>query len=89
MGRLDDIKWDTVATNMRSAITDCPLGTHQDLLKLWCNLSDVAKDVSRLEVIERRTMGSPGRNADEKLEELLNGIVHLDQMIMLAHLQCG
>ena len=49
----------------------------------------VAKEVSKLEVVERRTMGSSGRKADEKLQELLDGIVHLDQMILLAHLQCG
>lgn len=56
---------------------------------MWCNLQDIAKEISKLEVIERRTMGSIGRNADEKLQELLNGIVHLDQMILLAHLSCG
>lgn len=89
MGRLEDIKWHRVSTNLRNVILDCPLGTHQDLIKLWCNLQDVAKEISKLEVTERRTMGSVGRNADEKLEELLNGIVHLDQMILLAHLQCG
>lgn len=53
---------------------------------MWCNLQDVAKEVSKLEVVERRTMGSPGRAADEKLDELLTGIKNLDQMIMIAHL---
>ena len=89
MDRLADIKWNRVATNLRNTILDCPLGTHQDLMKMWCNLQDIAKEISKLEVIERRTMGSIGRNADEKLQELLNGIVHLDQMILLAHLSCG
>lgn len=89
MSRLDKIKWDIVSTNLRNTITDCPMGTHRDLLKLWCNLREVAKEISRLEVVERRTMGSSGRNADEKLQELMDGIVHLDQMILIAHLQCG
>lgn len=86
MGRLDDIKWDRVSTNLRNVIVDCPMGTHKDLMKMWCNLQDVAKEVSKLEVVERRTMGSPGRAADEKLDELLMGIKNLDQMIMIAHL---
>lgn len=86
MGRLDDIKWDRVSTNLRNVIVDCPMGTHKDLMKMWCNLQDVAKEVSKLEVVERRTMGSPGRAADEKLDELLTGIKNLDQMIMIAHL---
>jgi len=58
-------------------------------MQMWCNLQDIAKEISKLEVVERRTMGSAGRKADEKLQELLNGIKNLDQMILIAHLQCG
>lgn len=89
MDRLADIKWNRVATNLRNTIFDCPLGTHRDLMQMWCNLQDIAKEISKLEVVERRTMGSSGRKADEKLQELLNGIKNLDQMILIAHLQCG
>lgn len=89
MSRLDEIEWGKVSANLQYTIYGCPLGTHRDLLRLWCNLSEIAKEISRAEVVERRTMGSPGRYADEKLQELLDGIVHIDQMILLAHLQCG
>lgn len=89
MARLDDIQWDKVSDALKYEIHGCPMGTHRDLLHMWCNLQEIAKEISKLEVIERRTMGSSGLRANEKLDELLMGIKNLDQMIMIAHLTQG
>lgn len=89
MSRLDKIKWDAVSNKLQYDIYGCPPGTHRDLMRLWCNLQDIATEISKIEVTERRTMGSSGRKGDEKLQELLDGVAHLNQMILIAHLQCG
>lgn len=86
MDRLANIEWEKVSNALQYEIYGCPKGTHRDLMKMWCNLQDIAKEISKLEVVERRTMGSSGLRANEKLDELLNGIKNLDQMIMIAHL---
>lgn len=62
------------------------MAARRDLYRLWDNLSIVAKEVSQLEVVERRTMGSSGRKADEKLAELEKQIKYLEKMMTIARL---
>lgn len=86
MGRLDDIDWNKQSTRLLNEIRTCPTSTRRDLHKMWDNLSIVAKEVSKLEVVERRTMGSSGRAADEKLAELEKQIKYLEKMMTIARL---
>lgn len=86
MGRLDNIEWDKGSTRLLNEIRTCPIAARRDLYKLWDNLSIVAKEVSQLEVVERRTMGSSGRTADEKLAQLNKQIKYLEKMITIARL---
>lgn len=89
MSRLETIEWNKVQYRLINAIADCPPKTRMDLYKIYDNVCMLARDVSRLEVDERRTMGSPGRRADEKLQQLQEAVQHLEQMMLIAHLQCG
>jgi len=86
MGRLDNIEWDKKSTQLLNEIRVCPISARRDLYKMWDNLSIVAKEVSQLEVVERRTMGSSGRKADEKLAELEKQIKYVEKMITIARL---
>jgi len=86
MSRLNSINWDRVSTRLLNDIRSCPIAARRDLYRLWDNLSIVAKEVSQLEVVERRTMGSSGRNADEKLAELEKQIKYLEKMMTIARL---
>lgn len=86
MGRLDDIKWRTIQQQLYRDIMDCPLAARKDLIKMYNNLEPIATDVSKLEVVERRTMGSSGRSANEKLSELEKQIKYLEKMITIARL---
>lgn len=86
MSRLDKINWNQKSTQLLNEIRTCPLEARRDLQKLWDNLSIVAKEVSKLEVVERRTMGSSGRSADEKLAELEKQIKYLEKMTTIARL---
>ena len=86
MGRLDNIKWNNLSTRLLNEIRTCPISARRDLYKMWDNLSITAKEVSQLEVVERRTMGSSGRKADEKLAELEKQIKYVEKMITIARL---
>lgn len=86
MSRLEDISWHKKSTELLNEIRTCPPSTRRDLYKMWDNLSLVSKEVSKLEVVERRTMGSSGRAANEKLAELEKQIKYLEKMMTIARL---
>lgn len=86
MSRLERIEWRKKQQHLMREIMACPLGSRKDLLKLYNNLDPIAAEVSKLEVTERRTMGSSGRSANEKLAELEKQIKYLEKMITIARL---
>lgn len=86
VSRLDQIEWRKTQQRLQQDIMRCPIGARKDLLKMWNNLEPLAAEVSKLEVIERRTMGSSGLKANEKLAELEKQIKYIDKMITIARL---
>ncbi len=86
MDRLENFGWNKKHSELQYKIQGCPAPTRRDLTKLWNNLQKIATEVSKLEVAERRTMGSSGRAADEKFNELLKQIDYLEKMILIANL---
>lgn len=86
MSRLDQIEWRKTQKRLQDDIMNCPLAARKDLLKMWNNLESIATEVSKLEVTERRTMGSSGLKANEKLAELKKQINYIDKMITIARL---
>lgn len=84
--RLEKINWHKTHADLHYEILNCPGRAQKDLKKLWSNLHKVAMEVSQLEVTERRTMGSSGRKADEKLDELEKQIKYIQKMITIARL---
>lgn len=62
------------------------MAARKDLLKMYNNLEPIATEISKLEVTERRTMGSTGRNCNEKLAELEKQIKYIEKMITIARL---
>lgn len=86
LSRLDQINWSKTYSDLHYKILGCPERAQKDLKKLWSNLYGVAMEVSKLEVAERRTMGSSGRRADEQLAELQKQIKYIEKMITIAML---
>lgn len=86
LSRLDQINWTKTYSDLHYKILGCPSQSQKDLKKLWSNLYNVAMEVSRLEVVERRTLGSSGRKADEQLAELQKQIKYIEKMITIAML---
>lgn len=86
VSRLDQIEWRKTQKRLQQDIMSCPIASRKDLLKMWNNLESIATEVSKLEVIERRTMGSSGLKANEKLAELEKQINYIDKMITIARL---
>ena len=86
MSRLDDLNWNEIKSTLYAEISSCPITTRRDLYKMLDNLAGVAQEVSKLEVIERRTMGSSGLRVNEKVAELEKRIKHINQMIMIARI---
>lgn len=85
--RLDQINWQKTCSDLHYEILGCPIAAQKDLLKMWRNLQTIATEISKSEVVERRTMGSSGRSADEKLDELNKQIRYIQKMITIARLQ--
>lgn len=86
MSRLDRIEWRKTQKRLLQDIMSCPLAARKDLLKMWNNLEPLASEISKMEVVERRTMGSTGRAANDKLAELEKQIKYIDKMITIARL---
>lgn len=86
MSRLDQIQWHSTQQRLLKEIMSCPLAARKDLLKMWNNLQPIATELSKLEVTERRTMGSSGLKGNEKLAELEKQIKYIDKMITIARL---
>ena len=53
---------------------------------MFNNLQPIATEISKLEVVERRTMGSSGLKGNEKLAELEKQIKYIEKMITIARL---
>ena len=87
MSRLDRIQWYKQYDELNREILGCPAAAQKDLGRMLKNLQLVATEVSKLEVLERRRMGSPGRAADEKLAELERQVKYIQKMITIARLQ--
>lgn len=50
-------------------------------------MSKIATELSKAEVLERRTMGSSGRRCDELEKQLLDRYKYIQKMITIARLQ--
>lgn len=67
-------------------LTISSISAQKDLIKMAKGLSTLATDLSKAEVIERRTMGSSGRRCDELEKQLLDRYKYIQKMITIARL---
>ena len=67
-------------------LTISSISAQKDLIKMAKGLSTLATDLSKAEVIERRTMGSSGRRCDELEQQLLDRYRYIQKMITIARL---
>ena len=63
------------------------LGARRDLQKMETGLLKIATELSKAEVLERRTMGSSGRRCDDLEKQLLDRYKYIQKMITIARLQ--
>lgn len=59
----------------------------RDLKKMADGLSKLVTELSKAEVIERRTMGSSGRRCDDLEKQLLDRYKYIQKMITIARIQ--
>jgi hypothetical protein len=74
--------WQTVSTKIRRELTD--IKYNPDLYKMLKNIDAMVTEISKLEVIYRRTISRPA--LDAKLSDANKAITHLEKLILMAKL---
>ena len=88
MDRLEKLGWAKMQRELHSDIlTVRSISAQRDLRKMAEGLSKIATELSKAEVLERRTMGSSGRRCDELEKQLLDRYKYIQKMITIARLQ--
>jgi hypothetical protein len=74
--------WQTVSTKIRRELTE--IKYNPDLYKMLKNIDAMVTEISKLEVIYRRTISRPA--LDAKLADANKAITHLEKLILMAKL---
>lgn len=74
--------WQTVSTKIRRELTD--IKYNPDLYKMLKNIDAMVTEISKLEVIYRRSISRPA--LDAKLADANKAISHLEKLILMAKL---
>jgi len=76
------IEFQKVSDNLRKDLRS--IGYNHDLAKMFLNIENMVSDLSRLEVLARRTHKS--NLVVEKVNEINKAIDHLEKLIVMAKL---
>jgi hypothetical protein len=74
--------WQTVSTKIRRELTE--IKYNPDLYKMLKNIDAMVTEISKLEVIYRRTISRPA--LDAKLADANKAISHLEKLILMSKL---
>ena len=87
MDRLEKLGWTEMQIELQRDIMSIKNpGARRDLQKMEVGLLKLATDLSKAEVVERRTMGSSGRRCDDLEQQLLDRYKYIQKMITIARL---
>ena len=88
MDRLEKLGWAEMQIELQRNIMsiNSPVA-RRDLQKMETGLLKIATELSKAEVLERRTMGSSGRHCNDLEKQLLERHKYIQKMITIARIQ--
>lgn len=87
MSRLEKLGWAEMEITLTQDIMSIKSpSARKDLRKMEVGLLQLATELSKAEVVERRSPGSPGRRCNELEQQLLERYKYIQKMITIARL---